>query len=276
MQKQIKDKLPQWIFEKDNYTMEMQNDWDSLLSTCLLKHLNGWDINYFYNFKARYILDNMNNKEKVGVDLALRTGKTVCNHVMLQDHSTVKNHEAVNLNSIRDIHTKQYKKKYPFSTFMLLISIFDYQLNYDDECLIKFILCVDSAYKGFYADKDEYRKIYVDWMKLLGLDKFLDVLEKTPKEEFTNMLGKMKKRGTDITIDENGCLKFGEYNLEKLSKRLGFTVELPKGQFKQDMQFINGFFEVSPKSSRFYKNENVYSYAFTKRGSGKVSYIKAQ
>ena len=276
MKKQLKDKLPQWIFEKNTYAMEMQNDWDSLLSTCLLKHLNGWDINYFYNFKERYILDNTNDKEKVGVDLALRTGKTVCNHVMLQNHLTVKNHEAVNLNSILGIHNGQYYKKFPLSTFMLLISIFDFELNYDDECLIKFILCVDSAYKGFYTKNDHFKKIYVDWMELLGLDKFLDVLEKTPKEDFEDMLGKMKEFGTNITIDENGCLKFGRNNLKKLSKRLGFTVELPKGQFKQDMQFINGIFEASRKSSQFYKDENVYSYAFTKRDIGKVSYIKAQ
>lgn len=274
----LKVELPEtldWRNEKGKYTTILTNDWDSILAACAVKKVNDWDINYFYTFDGLYVLDKTDERERVGIDLALREGKTICNHLMLQDSNSQVNEQAFNLNSVKGISNNKYCTKFPLSTFLLIISAYNIPLDYSDETLMKFILSVDSAHKGFYTDNSYFKKIYTDWIEELGLTPLLDILNKTTLEEFKIIKKNTKKLGDIITIDDNGYLDFGKNPayFENLSERFGFDIELPKQQFTKIMDLSNKDFRANTMSKGFMKDNSVFSYAFTYKDIGKVSYI---
>lgn len=277
MQKQLKEKLPTFYNEKDIYTTILTNDMDALLCSATCKAINNWDVNYFYNFKGLYVFDQSNRKEYVGLDLALTQGKTIDNHLMTYNYATIHNPQAINLNYTKGINNHSYYKKFPLSTFLLLVSLYDIPLNYKDESLIKFLLSVDSAYKGYYASNDHFKKVYTDWMEQLNLTNMLDILSRTDISEFNVIQEKNEKLGKSIILDDEGYLKFGNWNgqvLNKLSKKIGFEVSLPKGQFTLQQQFKNEYFNAGSKVNSFMTDSNVFSYNFTYKTGGKVSILK--
>lgn len=277
MNKQLLSKVPTFYKEKDIYTTILANDWDALLSCAVEKEVNNWDINHFYDFESMWVLNSSNTKEYVGLDLALTKGKNIDNHLMGYNYGTLANEQGINLNTFKGINTTKYYKKFPLSTFLLLVSLHDIPLNYNDDMLIKFLLTIDSAHKGFYADKEFFKQVYVDWMEDLGLTRFLDILNKTDIKEFNNISAATAKHGKQITINNDGFLTFGKgtYDLDKFSKRMGFKVELPAQQFTKTMEFENKNFSVnSVNPNSFMNNDEVFSYAFTYKNNGRVSYIK--
>lgn len=277
MQKQLKTKLPTFYNEKDIYTTILTNDMDALLCSAACKAINNWDVNYFYNFEGLYVLDADNKKERVGLDLALTRGKTIDNHLMTYNHNTIHNPQAINLNYTKGIVNDSYYKKFPLSTFLLLVSLYDISLNYKDESLIKFILSVDSAHVGYYASSNRFKKVYIDWMEEMGLTKMLDILARTPLDGFKEIQRKNAKLGKNISLDSNNQLQFGYWNdrvLGALSNKIGFEVSLPKGQFTLLQQFNNEEFNASSRVNQFMTDENVFSYNFTYKKCGKVSILK--
>lgn len=277
MQKELRGKLPTFYTEKDKYTTILTNDWDALLSTSAEKAINNWDVNYFYNFENLYMLDSYNNKEYVGLDLALTKGKTIDNHMMTYNAATPINDEAINLNYIKGIVNHTYYKKFPLSTFLLLVSLHSIPLNYQDENLVKFILSIDSAYKGYYASNAHFKKVYVNWLEELNLTSILDVLSRTDEKEFKVIKSKTATIGEHITIDKEGFLHFGKWNnqaLDYLSNKIGFTIALPSGQFRKIKEFNNEPFTSSPKVNDYMLRTEVFSYNFTYKNNGKVSILK--
>ena len=277
MQKQLKEKLPTFYTEKDIYTTILTNDMDALLSCAAMKAINNWDVNYFYNFEGLYVLDSDNTKEYVGLDLALTKGKTIDNHLMTYDYNTIHNPQAINLNYTKGITNNFYYRKFPLSTFLLLVSLHDIPLNYKDESFIKFLLSIDSAHGGYYSDIDRFKKVFIEWMEELNLTQMLDILARTPLDEFKTIQAKSTRIGKTISLDKNGELQFGHWGgraLEMLSNKIGFEVALPTGQFTLQQQFNNKSFDSSPKVNSFMTDEKVFSYNFTFKARGKVSILK--
>lgn len=274
IEQNILNKIPAYWNEKDIYNTILTNDDDSLITASALKYLLNWDINYFYSFDGLYVLDESDQRESVGVDLALCKGKTICNHVMLQDWHTPRNNEAINMNSLQGITNDKYYKKYPLSSFLLVVALHNIELDFENDLLIKYILSIDSAYKGFYAKNQDFKKVYTDWLEVLGLEKFIYTLENTSMSFFTEQMKPLlDAKGRQITINGNGFLEFGDRNYEKISKQIGFDIKLPEGEFKKVMSFSNDEFTAGRTSADFMYDKNVYSYAFTYKNQGKVSRI---
>lgn len=269
----------QWTYEPTfkKYQGIGTDDWDSLLSGCGLKEVKGLEVNKFFNFKQMYAINPNDDRPDIGIDMARKFGMTYCNHMQLFYSNSNVNKQSANLNNIKGIHNKDYYKKYPLSTFLLICSMYDIPLDYNNKGLIKFLLAVDSSYKGFYAKNSYFKQIYVDWMEELGFTKMLDILAKTDVKEFNDedegWLAIIKNRGDKLYIDDNGFMQFGNYDLDKMSRNLGFKVELPKEQFTLIEEYDRKFFTMDELRD-LSKNDNVYSYALTYKGKGVVSYFK--
>lgn len=265
--------IGEWHLQKDKFNTILTDDWDSLLSACLLKHLLGWSINYFHSFTKLYVLNESDTRESVGVDLSRTKGKTFDNHLQMFNRFSDVNPESVNLNHFMKIGVDRIGEKFPFSTFMLLLWVYKdrYQLNWDDEGLIKFILTVDSSYKSYY----EYNENCVKWLYYMGLEKFLDVLKKYEKEDFDKLKSKCAENGTKLIVNDKGQLTFGNWNdklLQDLSQRLGFEVSLPQGQFKAIKHYKNVPFNEPSLVDDFMRSNRVYCYVIKNSNGGKVSY----
>ena len=277
MKKELRENLPTFYTDKGSFSTILTNDMDSLLSASACKHINNWDINYFYDFEGLYVLNPDNSKEYVGLDLALTKGKTIDNHLMTYDYATIHNPQAINLNYTKGITNYSYYKKFPLSTFLLLVSLHDIPLNYQDESFMKFILSIDSAHGGYYSDIPHFKKVFIEWMEDLNLTKMLDILARTPIEEFEAIQAKSARIGKHIKLNDKRELQFGHWEgraLDLLSKKIGFEVALPTGQFTLQQQFNNERFDSSPDVNSFMTDKRVFSYNFTYKRFGKVSVLK--
>ena len=273
----MRDKVPQFFKDEGNYSTILTDDMDSLLGCSLVKEINDWDVNQFYNFKGIYTLDPSNTKELVGIDMAKCSGKTIDNHLMVFDEFTRINPESINLNHVKNITNKSYIFKYPFSTFMLILWLHDVPLNHMDDETIKFILTVDSSF-GTYYDKNEFmRNKHKRWLEEMNFTRFIDVLNKSSLRELRELQGKTHKIGDEITVNPNGTLSFGGWNekrLDNLSKRLGFKVELPKGEFTLERECEVKPFVSSPDNNTFMLDEGVMTYNYLYKDKGVVSKLK--
>lgn len=280
MQKKIKDLLPKWIFTKQDRNLTLTNDLDSLLSCMLLKYLFGYNINYFYSFDFMAVLDSSDKRSSIGVDLALKNGYTLCNHLTLKHINSYKNPDSVNLNNILGISNDNYSQKYSGSTLLMLWSIFDLPLPKSEEGK-KILLSIDSAHKGYR--KPQYRHILVNWLDRLGLTELIPTLEDNPFNEMEAFRFK-HELDTSINFNMDRELQFfpsgrnkssdGGLDLEWISKHLGFQVELPKEQFEFELKatFTNENIEAHEMTQKTI--DKSFSYAFTYKNKLKLSTIK--
>lgn len=279
MQKQIKDLLPEWVHTIQNRNLTLTNDLDSLISCALLKHLFGYEINYFYTFSYMAILDKSDIRKSIGVDVALKQGYCYDNHLTMLTANSYKNPESANPNNILNISNDNYNQKFSMSTLIFLWSLYDVPLP-ESEIGKKILLSIDSGHKGYR--KPEYRHILVEWLEILGMEELIQTLDDNPFMEMEDFY-RRHELDSSIILQKDGSLKFNasgrnpyflgdELNIDWISEHLGFPIELPEKKFQPFGAFTNNNVESWEMNKKTI--DESFSYAFTYKNKVRLSKLK--
>lgn len=210
MDKILLNHFPGWHFDlcynPGDYYFVLSDDMDSFYSCRYLKKQTGIDIGGFYSFESGLYLStdqDLTGKCPIYVDVTVVKDGIMCfdNH-----RSLCRNHMAINPNCITDrLSGLTYNQKYCGSTLMLVAALYG-----DPEKLSElekeFLIAIDSFYVGYYRNNGAFRRINVNWLKLLGLDKvLLPILEKRNMQYFIDLISNYQLT-EKIYINESGKL----------------------------------------------------------------------
>lgn len=267
--------VQQWAYDKAlNAVIVMSDDLDSLISSCMYSYITGYPIGYFYNFSTMSAIDPKDTRERIYIDIAIRYGKCIDNHVQRITLKTKINGEAINFNSIFEICSGNYYEKFAMSTLIMLYATYRSEMPLPSTKKGKMIvLAIDSGYLGFYDER--YKEAFVHNLKALGLEELLEVLESHTLKDFENISNQLKSKiGTKIGR-KNGELFFFKkegnqqvvIDSEKVDKRLcrlsellGFPIALPKDKF-ETTQFFSIVYATVNEAQYYLNNEDVVSFA---------------
>lgn len=229
----IRNRCPDWadeiMLEKD---LIMGNDIDSLLSCNLLENItNGkWKINYFYDFEKFY-RHEITELSTIGVDIAFtKNVRTFDNHVTKKFPHSPYNKHSMNPNNYYDISaSRNYYKKYPFSTLMVIMAYYKIPLPKSDIGK-DIILAIDSAFKGHYTTNQHFKDVHTTWLERMGYSELYDRLKKKTSEYYRN-IQEYFGINEPIYINSDGLL-VSNINFEALQPYFDFPIGLPNKQFK--------------------------------------------
>ncbi len=264
MQKQLKDKFPEWCkdSQQGKYNLYMSNDMDSLLSCLYLKWIKGYEITRFYDFHNIYETQH-NVKEFIGVDMALEQGKVWDNHITKLHRTDTVNPESANVNSVKGIDRSDYFTKYAGSTLLQIISYYNIPLPKSrDGKLI--LLAIDSSYLGYYNKDFKARNRY--WLEQLELFELIDLMDSEPTINEFKRVKRQYNLGAQITVDENGILQT-DINLAAMQGLFEFPLSLSADKFSMTHTFnTTGCYQFKngEDNSKHEINE-LYSIALTHR-----------
>lgn len=256
MDKIIKDMFPAWVNQKQegHYTI-YGNDVDSAYSNTIIHNLFGYTANAYVDRNGFYIADTTSKKEYIGIDLAVisKDMKTWDNHVTMLNSNSHVNPNSANINSILRITHDSYFKKCALSTALQMIAYYDLPLPSTIEGK-RALLAIDGAHAGFYSKK--FKNTYISYMKMLGLDELLDVLDQSKESDFKNALP------CESLTFKNSLVSFPtSEHQEKIEQLLETKLYIPKQEFKLSVKFQRNdknCFITKTKNRRIIDMENNY------------------
>ena len=156
-----------WLKNKNKFFI-ISADYDGLICASFLHHYLGWTLVGYYNMENIWIsqkgLDN--KKELIWVDLNIvpELGKSVGGQIANLDNNLPKGlNSSCNLNIINNVTYKNFKNKFPFSTLIFLLWL--YNVKVKSSLMSKlFILHSDSS----WVKIQRYNKNVNDWINLLS------------------------------------------------------------------------------------------------------------
>lgn len=261
MQKQLKQKYPDWVNEKGNYDLCLSDDLDSLLSCLYLEKLFGYKVKYFYTFHDLYYIPNMPKAETICIDIAVEEGKTWDNHVVKVLETDIVNPESANINAVNGVHKDNYYTKYAGSTLLQILSYYDVPLPENEEVLL-ILIAIDSAFMGHY--NKNYNVIHRQHLEELELHKLIDILDKYDSPDiFYEIKNKYNLNGK-INI-ENGKLET-TINLAAMQGFFDFRLSLPVDKFDHKKKF-----SFTGRHPATISKPKVFSFALTGRNEFKFT-----
>ena len=270
MQKQLKDKFPQWCKDttKGKYNLYITNDADALLSGSYNKQLHNYEVTRMFDFKSIYATESNEGKEFIGVDMALEHGKVWDNHITRLTRMDIANPESANVNTVSDINRKNYRTKYAGSTVLQIMSYYNIPLPKSREGKLV-LLTIDSSFKGFY--NSDFRDICISWLQQLELYDLIDSLHDTKENEFKRVK-QQYNLGSEIRVDENGKLQT-EMNLAAMQSVLDIPLSLSEEKFTKTHTFETTGKWTMDKDAKNSKHEidELYSIALTSSNTFKYS-----
>ncbi|OXS67236.1 hypothetical protein [Priestia filamentosa] len=224
--------LPPFVNETQlEHDLMLGDDVDSFLGCNLLQEItNGkWKVNYYFNFQNTYQI-NKTSLKPIGVDMALgRSIRTFDNHLTQLFPNSYANQNCVNLNVYNNITVQSYAKKYPLSTLLLIMSIYDIPLP-KTQLGKEILLSVDSSHKGFYASNSYFKSIYINWLEEIGYTELIDVLDKRNKEYFHKVQNHYNLNDK-ILLNEEGRLHTN-IMINEIQPHFDYKLSLPEEKFK--------------------------------------------
>ncbi|GIP51820.1 hypothetical protein [Paenibacillus vini] len=275
MIKQLKSKFPAWTNDQQQgkYDLCLSNDLDSLLSCLYLKHVKGYEINYFYDFTALYNANNT-GKPLIGVDMALERGKVWDNHITKLSRSDKVNPDSANVNAVTGISRDNYYTKYCGSTLLQIISFYNIPLPLSREGKI-ILLAIDSTFLGYFHN--DFRAINRNWLEQLELYELLHMLDSgIHKSEFYRVK-QQYNLDAPIKVNENGILET-EIDLAAMQGFFDFPLSLSAEKFNQTYTFNQTSKFEMDRNKEFSKHNinGLFSIALTHKNKFKyTSGIKA-
>jgi hypothetical protein len=262
MRPDIKQLFPAWVNSDEYYDLCLSDDVDSLLSCIFLEKIKGYKINYFYDFTNIYSTDKATNKV-VAVDIDLVKGKCWGNHVVVEE-----NKESANLNRVLGISQENYRNKYAGSTLLTILSYYDVDISHLSEEGKMILLCIDSAYLGFY--NNDFKEVHIYYMRdILQFPELVEIEERHKKEEFEELQRKYRLK-EKIKINKEGML-YTKIDLDGLGVILNMPLKLPNIQF-----YLKKSFETDLITHQYYTTirnfVNIFSLAMIKKDSIKFSF----
>lgn len=266
--------LPEWYQEETKLDLVLSNDIDSMVACALLKKIKGWNIKYFYDFDSAWastklkqdVLKGIHN-EKCWVDVAIIEGKGFDNHVTRVSEYDAWNFEIINPNTIVSVTNEYYQEKYAGSTALLIWSLYDFPLPKTEEGKM-LLLCIDSAYKGYYNDRfAEANEFFID--EMFGYTELMEVMQRHTEREFESLIRKYKLK--ELIYMDGGKLKT-VMNLKKIGELLGIELEMPDDSFLVWKEFE----VVTEELARWQKQtedlgRNLFTLAFTYKNKARFS-----
>lgn len=265
----LKDKFPQWCsdMERNQNTLMLTDDFDSLLGCAIEKHVKGNEINYFYNFNKIFVADREDKRKAIGIDLAIHKGKSWCNHVVRINENDYVNPETANINALLKVHSGNYTKKYAMSTALTMWSFYGLPLPKTKEGKM-LLLCVDSSFLGHY--NDSFKSIHNQYLQLLGFDELVDLLNQTTKSEYFNLQRKFNTKAK-IQLNREGYLQT-DLPLAELQGFFDFPIELPTQQFtlRNTFKEAKGYTQTTRSKDEL---NNLVSFALTGKREFKYTFL---
>lgn len=277
MKEKYLNQVPLWYKDNTKYDLVLSDDIDGLISTAALKSAKGWDVEYFYDFKTLYISDDILKKEnksatRVWADVSiLKDEKTFDNHINRVNLNDYTNPNAINPNILCGITNQNYYKKYLGSTALFVWSIYGLPLP-KTELGKMILLCIDTAFKGFYAYglyKESNRRFLCD---VFGMEELFEVLKHHEQSEFYELISK-HNLAKKSRINGEGYIE-GGLDTAFLSDVLGIPVELPKKRMRELAAFESRKFENVEGIKSVRDIPNVITLAFTGRNICSYSALK--
>lgn len=197
LKKELLERFPTWYYDlkerPEQYYLILTDDADSFFACRLLRSITNGQLKVggFYQPKSGLYLTNFASnmgREPVFVDASIaRDGvKCIDNH-----RCPFSNSAAINPNVILPPNAK-YNTKYPGSTLLLIASLYDVNIDRDDQ--IDILLAADSFYTAFY--RRVYKSINIGWLKLLDLEEqLLKRIDTKDREYFDGVLKRYSMDG---------------------------------------------------------------------------------
>lgn len=276
MQTDIRKLYSEWTNDltKDKYNLIMTNDMDSLLSAMFLKHHFGLEVNSFFSFYSMSKIDTTDQREPIGVDAALVTGKTFDNHLTQLNASSYINVQSANINNVSGVHRGRYTDKFAMSTLIQLYAMYSIPLPESIQGKL-IVLCTDVGFKGYYDER--YRGTFLSYLEKFEMMELVEVLETYTKDQ---MYWFMLRAELDLTIrlkqsgKNKGKLYYessgnnpdltarwaDEIDIAWFEKHLGFPVELPEATFETVEKFTAKTIEWDELDKK--TMQRAFSYAF--------------
>lgn len=269
MNEKLKDSFPLWCsnMEQGQNTLMLTDDLDSLMGCAIEKYVKGNDINYFYNFNRIYVADRSDERKAIGIDLALHRGKSWCNHVVRINKDDYVNPQTANINVINNIHSGNYTTKYAMSTALLMWSYYGLPLPKTREGKM-LLLAIDSGFLGHYDDR--FKQVHNEYLRQLGFDELIDLLNETDKWEFGELQRKYNTKAK-IQLNNEGYLQT-TLPLAELQGFFDFPLELPTQQFTLRNQFEDSMGSTYSIKSKNQIDKTIISFALTGRNKFKFTY----
>ncbi|NPA62273.1 MAG: hypothetical protein GXN95_01825 [Methanococci archaeon] len=175
-----------WLYNKKDEIkgIIISPDTDGFISALFLNEVYGWEVVGFYDGKVLTTLESIdfkNNKEKyafIDVEILREGIKSIGHHILLWDSNnppeliTSIQNEMINPNNWRGMcanKPEKFKRKYPFGTFHLLVSLV-YSLysnkkffNFSPKDALIPSIFIDGVFKNLF----NYPENCLDWLKYL-------------------------------------------------------------------------------------------------------------
>lgn len=290
MIQQIKEQFPIWCEDSNtNYSLLLSDDIDSFMCYILQKQLFGREINHFldvnfekasrnnYGKQMLYGTRDIDWENIIGLDIALENNiKVFDNHVVKVSREDKVNPNSANLNSIMNICATNYKDKFVVSSFITMLSYYDYDLSSWNKEQLAVLSAIDGVYQPFVNPrfKEKGRKN----LAILGYEFLADFIEEN-LDYIVGIENKLNLKYGKIWIDEG----YLETNIDLLGLELIFmdvfksSFSLPEFQFKELKTYMSKYISFDGKNNRYDKNilnvnDRLINFALTYKKLGVVGY----
>lgn len=268
--------LPDWYLHEQGLDMVLSNDFDSLLSCSILKKQKKWKIKYFWDFETLYIDKSIVQKPEKGNNRVWVDGsvmipeKSFDNHLSQSEELTRVNPQTINPNQLMGTRNESYREKYSGSTALMIWSLYNLPLPASEKGKM-ILLCVDSAFLGFYNESFRERHIFY-LSEVFGFSELVEVEKRHTKEDFEKLVRDLKLKSHIDYV--NGKLKTA-LKLKEISRELDIEIALPCLDFQKIGTFKIVRTNLNEKIKDFIeRGKNVFSLVFTKKDYLTISFIQ--
>jgi hypothetical protein len=148
------------------------------------KH-EGLQIGAFYDFKRGLYVNfaTIKGKKPIFIDCSMVSGMCFDNH---KTFLVFDNEQMVNPNKGS---VGEYKQKYNGSTLAFLLSLYGEDISRYSKRKLKYLLSIDSMYKGVYNAKGAFADINYRWWRKLGMHDYLrPITDECTEDDFQQMI----------------------------------------------------------------------------------------
>ena len=263
--------FPEWcsddIWDKD-YELMLTDDIDSLVSCALLKKVNGYETNYFYDFETIYEI-NKSDSPAIAIDCDLVNGRCWGNHVTKLSKDDTVNKQSANLNNILKISRNNYYQKFCGSTAMQIWSYYDIPLP-DTELGKMALLAIDGGYLGHYDSR--FIEVHSRYLNIMGFDELIEVLKRHTKYEFYDIEQKynMKRK-----IKLNNGLLTTQIDLAGLQGLFCVDLPLPEKEFYIRRELSRDWPTTLNTNKTYTKDDFIEMFSVAVINRNRICYTKA-
>ena len=156
----------QWLKDK-NHSFIISADYDGLICSAFLSHFLDWNLVGYYNMEKIWISEKGINQKNdlIWVDLNIvpKVGKAIGGHITILDNEIPSGlNTSCNPNLLKKLSNKNFDDKYPLSTLIFLLWLFNISIPKND--MAKFlILHSDSTWLKY----QKYTKNVNNWITTL-------------------------------------------------------------------------------------------------------------